>query len=83
MVEHNLKIIDYMEQVQKDFYFQNIVNEKKNPSSLGPIDIGDTNFTELCSDNDHSDAEVEEDYHDHLKKSNGRKRRVAHQQLAV
>ena len=32
------------------------------------IDIGDANMAELCSDKEHSNAEVEENYHDQLEK---------------
>lgn len=41
MVYHNLNIISKMEQVRKDFYIQNIVNENSvhEPNSPGPIDI--------------------------------------------
>lgn len=63
MVEHNLEIIEKMEQVRKDFYIQNIADKKdiQEPSSLGPIGTGGTDISELCSDNDHSDAEVDSD----------------------
>ena len=36
-------------------------------SSRGPIDKGDVDHDELCSNNDHSDADIEEDYFDQLK----------------
>ena len=76
-----------MEQLRKDFYIQNIADKKdiQEPSSPGPVDTGGTDIPKLCSDNDHLDAEVEEDYHDHLKNIflvEGKKK-VAHQLLAM
>lgn len=42
--------------------------EENTPRSLPPIEIGDASIRELCSDEDHSNAEVEEDYFGQLKK---------------
>lgn len=82
MVEHNLDIIKNMEQSRKDFFQQNIASKNNihEPSSPGTIDIGDADLKDLCSENEHFDAELEEDYFDHLKNifSSGKKRKVVH-----
>ena len=68
MVNQNLEIIERMEQSRKDFYFTHLKQKEtvvQNEISL--IDTGDLSLKELCSDGDHSDAEMEMDYYAHLK----------------
>lgn len=64
MVEHNLQLIEKMEQARKDFYFQKLVGVEidNDLSSPSPIDIGDADLSELCSDGENSEAEMECDY---------------------
>lgn len=66
MVNHNIDLIDNMEQARRDIYLQSLINNKKDreTSSPDPIDTGDAILEELCSDQDHSDTEVEVDYYD-------------------
>lgn len=49
MVERNIDIIHKMEQPRKDFFIQNIVNKNNTlqPSSPGPIDIGNADISTL------------------------------------
>lgn len=60
-------------------------NVDNTPCTPEPVDTGEAALDELCSDNDHSDAEMKEDYFDQLKRvfSNVNKIRIAHQYLAV
>lgn len=83
LINQNLDIIAKMEQSRKDFYIQNIANKgkKEEDQKTSLIDTGDVDLKELCSDEDHSDAEMEMDYFAHLQKifSSGKKITLAHQ----
>lgn len=70
MINQNLDIIAKMEQSRKDFYFQNIANKPKKDEDkkTNLIDTGEVSLKELCSNEDHSDAEIEMDYFAHLQK---------------
>lgn len=70
MINQNIDLVASMEQARRDIYLQSL-NIQKNidePSSSNQIDIGDAVLEELCSDQDHSDVEMEMDYYDNLKK---------------
>lgn len=69
-VDQNLNLIANMELARRDMYLQKIAtkNDKKEDSSPGPIDTGDALLQELCSNEDHSNAEIETNYYGHLKK---------------
>ena len=80
MVESNLDIIAKMEQCRKEFYLQHICQKKEEEGhhdGSNLIDIGDVDLKELCSDEDHSDAELEMDHFTHLKNFFSRTRKTS------
>lgn len=79
LVNQNLELISNMEQARRNLYLQNIKNqeeEERTKSSPSPIDIGDAVLEDLCSGDDHSDAELELDYYDNLEKIFSSNRKV-------
>lgn len=67
MIDHNLDIIQKMEQARKDFFFRDIANKEKKRGkykmgSPGPIDTGDVALNELYSDDEHANTELEKDH---------------------
>lgn len=71
MVDKNLETIRKMEIARREIYFQNIAGKRKEEEGIKymesksyntPVHIntGDVNVAELCSDIEHSDAEMEE-----------------------
>lgn len=77
MIDHNLDIIRKMEQSRHDFYNQQMNKEEasKTDIDINLIDVGDVDIKDLCSDDDHSDSNLEMDYYSHLKNifASGRK----------
>ena len=56
--------------VENNFIYNIFVKRKKGEEQqdgTNLIDIGDADLKELCSDEDHSDAELEMDHFTHLK----------------
>ena len=79
MIDKKLDIINKMEKARRDIYFQNIKREKKDEEKKSgeiveecrdtPVYInnGDVDIDGLCTDLDHSDAEIEEQQYKNLK----------------
>ena len=64
LVNQNIDLIVNMEQTRRELYLQNIKNqegETKINSSPSSIDIGDVVLEELCTEDGHSDTELELD----------------------
>ena len=79
MIAKNVDIINKMERARREIYFQSVkrenideVGETKREMEEGSdtpvyINTGDMNVDELCSDLEHSDADIEEQQYKNLK----------------